>query len=68
MHILVWMWEFGIPDARPETLRYADSIAESPIAWNSARLNRAVTSSRAELPHDCGCLGIGREEGLECKL
>ena len=30
MHVLVWMWEFGIPDARPETQRYADSIPTSP--------------------------------------
>ena len=28
MHVLVWMWEFGIPDARPETLRYAASVAK----------------------------------------
>jgi hypothetical protein len=27
MHVLVWMWEFGIPDARPETLRYADTLS-----------------------------------------
>ena len=34
MHVLVWMWEFGIPDARPETQRYADSIATSPSMTN----------------------------------
>jgi hypothetical protein len=31
MHVLVWMWEFGIPDARPGTLRYADSSCD-PVA------------------------------------
>jgi hypothetical protein len=35
MHVLVWMWEFGIPDAIPETPRYADSIAKSPLRANS---------------------------------
>jgi hypothetical protein len=35
MHVLVWMWEFGIPDARPETPRYADSTATSFV--DSAR-------------------------------
>jgi hypothetical protein len=34
MHVLVWMWEFGIPDARPETQRYADSIATPPSMTN----------------------------------
>ena len=35
MHVLVWMWEFGIPDARPETLRYADSFEKSPFMADS---------------------------------
>jgi hypothetical protein len=39
MHVLVWMWEFGIPDARPESLRYADSIARPPF-----KASRWVTS------------------------
>jgi len=34
MHVLVWMWEFGIPDARPETLRYADGMAKRPFTAN----------------------------------
>ena len=33
MHVLEWMWEFGIPDARPEPPRYADSIARPPALW-----------------------------------
>jgi hypothetical protein len=32
MHVLAWMWESGIPDAAPETPRYADSIARGS-AW-----------------------------------
>jgi hypothetical protein len=47
MHVLVWMWEFGIPDARPETLRYADSIARPPFKANSLRIGASapLTSS-----------------------
>jgi hypothetical protein len=29
------MWEFGIPDARPETLRYADSVEKSSFMADS---------------------------------
>jgi len=36
MHVLVWMWEFGIPDAGPETQRYADSIARGAAAFTAA--------------------------------
>ena len=49
MHVLVWMWEFGIPDARPETLRYADRIARPPFKANSPRIaaSAVLTRSRA---------------------
>jgi hypothetical protein len=49
MHVLVWMWEFGIPDARPETLRYADSIARPPIKANRLRIG----ASAADMPSHC---------------
>ena len=42
MHVLVWMWEFGIPDARPETLRYADSIARPPFKANRLQIGASA--------------------------
>jgi len=47
MHVLVWMWEFGIPDARPETLRYADSIARPPLKANSLRIGASAPLTRS---------------------
>ena len=47
MHVLVWMWEFGIPDARPETLRYADSIARPPFKANSLRIGASAPLTRS---------------------
>src|SRR5882724_4501421 len=50
MHVLVWMWEFGIPDARPETLRYADSIEKSPFMADSfAKWRECGSHSSIEL-------------------
>ena len=46
MHVLVWMWEFGIPDARPETPRYADCIAKSPFRSIHYRPDVALSDSR----------------------
>ena len=47
MHVLVWMWEFGIPDARPETLRYADSFEKSPVVANAIKSCSSFTGRRA---------------------
>jgi hypothetical protein len=47
MHVLVWMWEFGIPDARPETLRYADHIARPPFKAHSPRIAASAVLMRS---------------------
>jgi hypothetical protein len=47
MHVLVWIWEFGIPDARPETLRYADRIARPPFKVHSLRIGASAALTRS---------------------
>jgi hypothetical protein len=47
MHVLVWMWEFGIPDARPETLRYADHITRPPFKAHSLRIAASAVLMRS---------------------
>jgi hypothetical protein len=37
VHVLVWMWELGNPDATPVALRYADNIANPPFMMNTRR-------------------------------
>ena len=48
MHVLGWMWEFGVPEARPETLRYADGIAKSPFMANNLRDGATAVLSHSQ--------------------
>ena len=47
MRVLVRMWEFGIPDARPETLPYPDRIARPPFKANSLRIAASAPLARS---------------------
>jgi hypothetical protein len=51
MHVLVWMWEFGIPDARPETLRYADRMAKPPFTADRLRNGAALIATAPTSPY-----------------
>jgi hypothetical protein len=53
MHVLVWMWEFGIPDARPETLRYAElnSLHERGETHGKSPLTDIVDRRLSRPPH-----------------
>src|SRR5882724_6507243 len=57
MHVLVWMWEFGIPDARPETLRYADfplSALPTDLRHRGGHITHQTASKTEMLRRDEG--------------